>query len=268
MEIITAIMNAFDEAQLLTDDAYAEALQFQEALQDSLNMSEFGNPSNSYETSASPRNKSNAVVVSCEICTDEKQESDMFELEGCRHSFCAVCVSKHVEYKLRDNVIVISCPDQNCPNTIQPRALRSHVAAEVLDRWEEAVAESAILASQRVRCPYEGCSEIMVDDGDGRDGGGSAAECPWCHRLFCVKCKVPWHQGLDCREFQKFDRGKREKEKLRVLARENKWKKCPSCKLFVEKTGGCIHITCRCKFEFCYVCGANWSEAHWKTCQE
>ena len=35
-------------------------------------------------------------------------------------------------------------------------------------------------------------------------------------------------------------------------------KMCPSCKSNIEKNGGCNHITCRCKFEFCYICLVNW----------
>ena len=42
------------------------------------------------------------------------------------------------------------------------------------------------------------------------------------------------------------------------------WKKevgamrCPNCKFIVEKTDGCDHMTCRCRYEFCYVCGGKY----------
>jgi hypothetical protein len=32
---------------------------------------------------------------------------------------------------------------------------------------------------------------------------------------------------------------------------------CPSCGLWVSKTGGCNHMTCRCGGQFCYLCGDN-----------
>lgn len=34
---------------------------------------------------------------------------------------------------------------------------------------------------------------------------------------------------------------------------------CPGCKVFIEKTGGCDHITCsQCSYEFCYGCSADY----------
>ncbi|ERF74726.1 hypothetical protein EPUS_04895 [Endocarpon pusillum Z07020] len=42
-------------------------------------------------------------------------------------------------------------------------------------------------------------------------------------------------------------------------------KPCPRCKAPVEKTGGCKHIKCRCGFEFCYGCLAEWSTEHLST---
>lgn len=227
--MMSSILSIFDEALSLTNQTYDEfeARQIQEALQASLSLPE--SPSTS---SPSP----------CEICTEEKEEADMFDVGGCRHSFCAACVSKHVEYKLRDGDVRVTCPDESCSNLIEPHSLRGHVAAAVLDRWEEALAESAIPASERVVCPYGDCAEVLMNDGGEAE---AEAECPWCHRLMCARCKVTWHEGLECEEYRRERGGRGEKEGLRRLARENKWKKCPNCRVFVDKIGGCIHVTCR-----------------------
>jgi E3 ubiquitin-protein ligase RNF144 len=73
------------------------------------------------------------------------------------------------------------------------------------------------------------------------------AECPDCRRLFCAQCKVSWHAGIECREFQELSKDEREREDIMVmdLAKTKKWKRCPRCKFYVEKIDGCLHISCR-----------------------
>ncbi|KAM2993604.1 hypothetical protein FF2_045682 [Malus domestica] len=50
------------------------------------------------------------------------------------------------------------------------------------------------------------------------------------------------------------------------LAKKNKWRRCPTCKFIVEKNEGCLHITCRCGYEFCYACGKYWRHFQSHTC--
>ncbi|KAF5743816.1 E3 ubiquitin-protein ligase [Tripterygium wilfordii] len=91
------------------------------------------------------------------------------------------------------------------------------------------------------------------------DGGESLtlSVCPNCRRLFCAQCKVAWHGGMSCGEFQKMEGSEideKEEEMVMELVKRNKWRRCPSCSFYVEKISGCLHISCRCGFEFCYGC--------------
>ncbi|GFQ03898.1 E3 ubiquitin-protein ligase rnf144a [Phtheirospermum japonicum] len=169
----------------------------------------------------------------------------MFRIIGCPHLFCSLCISKHVEYKLQEKIIPICCPGEDCTNIIEPTTLGSIISPSVKDRWEEAIIESTIIIGcKKVHCPYEECSEVLISEYE--EGiVVEECECPSCHRLFCANCRVPWHHGFDCKEFERLNVNKKEKEMLKVLARENNWRKCPNCKVFVDKTEGCIHITCR-----------------------
>lgn len=31
-------------------------------------------------------------------------------------------------------------------------------------------------------------------------------------------------------------------------------KECPKCERSIYKNGGCNHMTCKCQFEFCWLC--------------
>lgn len=34
--------------------------------------------------------------------------------------------------------------------------------------------------------------------------------------------------------------------------------RCPNCGIFIERSGGCNHMTCRCRHEYCWLCGKSW----------
>ena len=86
---------------------------------------------------------------------------------------------------------------------------------------------------------------MMVDD---LGGDVAESECPSCNRLFCACCGVPWHAGVGCAEYGQLAAGDRGKEDSAVMtmAMGEKWKRCPQCKFLVQKSEGCLHITCRC----------------------
>lgn len=242
----------FDKVSV-SDTKYAEELQFQEVLDASLRMYNIRHASSSLSSK-----------ICCQICYDDKEGKEMFQIQGCSHSFCTDCLSRHVGAKLQENIVFISCLSEDCTSTIDPETLRSVVPENVLDRWQEALSESAILASKKCYCPH--CSEVLLDENDEGDEI-TISRCPFCQKLFCLQCNVPWHLGKSCQEFTILYKDEKGKEKLRQLAEDKEWKECPNCKIFVEKTEGCRHMTCRCKFEFCYICGSKWSAEHWN-CKE
>ncbi|KAJ8321935.1 hypothetical protein KUTeg_000406 [Tegillarca granosa] len=79
--------------------------------------------------------------------------------------------------------------------------------------------------------------------------------CPDCKLQWCFPCQAPWHGNATCKEFRKGDK------LLRTWAQEyrygqNNAQKCPHCKVYIEKKGGCDHMVCiHCGTSFCYRCG-------------
>ncbi|PWA79283.1 IBR domain, Zinc finger, RING/FYVE/PHD-type, E3 ubiquitin ligase RBR family [Artemisia annua] len=142
-------------------------------------------------------------------------------------------------------------------------SLRLIVPKNILIKWDQVLCESTILESHKFYCPFADCSALLIND----DTTITQNNCPVCKRSICAACHVPWHSEFTCKEFGKLNmtnkKGKKDYEKLAMaLAKKNKWKKCPNCKFFVEKAEGCVHITCRCKYEFCYDCGNKWTSNH------
>ncbi|GMI81348.1 hypothetical protein like AT3G53690 [Hibiscus trionum] len=201
----------------------------------------------------------------CEICVEPKQGNELFNIKGCSHSYCTDCTIKYVAFKLQDQITAISCPVENCGGSLEPEYCRNILPKEVFDRWGDALCEAMVLGSKSFYCPFKDCSVLLIDDG-GEDVKES--ECPNCRRLFCAQCKVAWHAGIECGEFQRLHKDEREKEDILLmnLAKKKKWARCPTCRFVVERTQGCRFMRCRCGAAFCYGCGTTQVDHRYHYC--
>jgi hypothetical protein len=65
-------------------------------------------------------------------------------------------------------------------------------------------------------------------------------------------CKRNAHPvGKDCPEDW-------ELEAVLKMGEKSGWRRCYKCRNLVELAQGCTHMTCRCKAQFCYICGGVW----------
>ncbi|KAJ7955375.1 RBR-type E3 ubiquitin transferase [Quillaja saponaria] len=219
----------------------------------------FGASTSTVEIGQSSNSNSDPSFV-CEICVEPKTQNESFSVQGCSHVYCTDCMMKYVASKLQDNITSIRCPVSDCRGLLEPEYCRPILPPEMFDRWGNALCEAVLLESEKLYCPFKDCSALLIDD------GGEVirqSECPNCRRLFCAQCKVPWHTGMDCVEFQELNKDERENEDIMLmnLAKNKKWRRCPMCRFYVEKSQGCMYMKCRltqtrCGIAFCYNCGA------------
>ncbi|KAL4628965.1 hypothetical protein ACB092_05G274600 [Castanea dentata] len=261
-----------------TDEKCAEELQLQEALMGCVIDSQLVNKeaSSSLQLPSAPtiqailptpeaeptKEAGESSHSFCEICMERKDSDEMFKIESCVHSFCSDCISKHVATKVQESITIVCCPGLDCNGVIKLDACKAVLPKDVFERWDEALCEE-LFGSQWFYCPYKDCSAMLLNDNEEGEAIRES-ECPFCHRLFCAQCSLPWHSGVDCEEFQRLNGDEKERDDLvfRELAKEKKWMMCPQCKYHVERTDGCLHMTCRCAFQFCYGCGAQWTNDH------
>ena len=187
------------------------------------------------------------VYEICEICCERKETFDMFRNKDCIHYICTDCINKHIQVKVESNSSMILCPGLNCIVALAPKSCKEFLPKRVIDRWEKMVIETMILDTEKFYCPFKDCSAMLLNDSAENMRMMLESECPHCRRLFCVQCRVPWHSGMECQEFQRLNADERGREdiQLKKLAEEKKWMRCPQCKFYVEKTEGCVHMRCR-----------------------
>ena len=73
-----------------------------------------------------------------------------------------------------------------------------------------------------------------------------------------MKCRSEFHVNLTCEQYREMMNLKPEDKEFLNFVRGAHYKQCPSCKFWVSKNEGCDHMTCRCGYEFCYKCGAEY----------
>lgn len=199
-------------------------------------------------------------VKLCGICFEDS--ADMFEGSLCLHRFCEACMTRYIHSMLEQRRHQIYCPHDSCGEALTLDECRYFLPAEIFEQWSAVMVEAEIPEALKVYCPFPDCSGLLVKENVGalEVEDVEMAECPFCNRLFCARCKVPWHANLQCSEFQSLpSTDKTEADFLLLkLAEDRKWRRCGKCQSMVELTYGCNHITCRCHHEFCYVCGISW----------
>jgi len=255
-----------EEIFRISEETYAEELQIQEALLFSALMSnttitiDVKKENQAVDAKVDLKQKQKEAFIGeyssssfsssqlkksyCAICMEAKPVEEMFQNRKCSHSFCEYCVGRYLAAKIQESISMVKCPDPKCNDILEPHDCSSILPKDVFDRWENALCENMVLGSQKFYCPFNDCSTMLLND---EKEIVTASECPRCHRLFCAQCKVSWHTGVDCKEFQSLKDGERGREDLMAmeLAKNKRWKRCPKCGFYVEKIVGCTRISCR-----------------------
>jgi len=107
----------------------------------------------------------------------------------------------------------------------------------------------------RMYCPSRKCGAWIKPKDIHRDRDGKKyGVCSSCKTKVCFSCNGKWHSSRDCPKDE-------ETKQLLETAQKHGWQRCYNCRTMIELKEGCNHMTCRCKAEFCMICGLKW-----KTC--
>ncbi|EDR13870.1 uncharacterized protein LACBIDRAFT_304985 [Laccaria bicolor S238N-H82] len=98
-------------------------------------------------------------------------------------------------------------------------------------------------------CTTPDCSQIYQSNST-----KAVLQCPSCLSTICPSCHEEAHEGITCDE-RKFYSSPAEQERLtNEWAAMNGVKKCPTCGVWLEKTEGCNHMSCKCGAHICWRC--------------
>ncbi|KAF2666261.1 hypothetical protein BT63DRAFT_54129 [Microthyrium microscopicum] len=172
-------------------------------------------------------------LADCEVCSEAISFHQRVRLP-CGHIFCVDCTLEYFRRATKDEVLY---PPMCCTRQISLLLIRKDMPDDLSRAYEKAKLEFATL--DRTYCANPACGQFVpptfiVDQ-----------------QATCSHCDTVTHATARDKAM----------EATQALADLNGWKTCYQCNRIVELNFGCYHMTCPCKAEFCYLCGAKW-----KTC--
>lgn len=190
----------------------------------------------------------------CEICFTENGLENIVILNKCGHFYCLDCMRMFLNTNIKDRKLKIQCPKDGCKTELVHNDIRMIGTSEIFELYEKYLLENTLGKDKDCKfCPKPGCGMAMYQMGD-----NPMLVCPKCELKFCFQCNTSdWHSGITCKNFQKWKTENGDSDALFEKWRngkKSKVKKCPKCKVDIQKNGGCAHMHCsNCGHHF------NWS---------
>ncbi|CAL4124537.1 unnamed protein product, partial [Meganyctiphanes norvegica] len=189
-----------------------------------------------------------ADTVFCKLCLADVTINDMYQLHQCHCRFCKYCMDVYVGLKIREGEYTVECPDANCDcsGELNYEEIDALVGTELLDMHIKFRENTEVdMDPLRTWCPQPGC-ETVVSLQYSKLTGPQLAKCLTCTTSFCAACQNLWTQDHLCHMETPDNMGVPNDESI---------KRCPSCKVPIERDAGCAQMLCKkCKHVFCWYC--------------
>ncbi|KAM6460393.1 E3 ubiquitin-protein ligase RNF217 isoform 2-T2 [Liasis olivaceus] len=200
------------------------------------------------------------LVLSCRVCLEEKP---LKPLPCCKKPVCEACLKRYLSSQVQVGQADIPCPITECSEHLDETTILFNLPHDDIIKYKYFL-ELGRIGSSTKPCPQ--CKHFTTFKKRGHIPTPTKTEnkykiqCPTCQFVWCFKCHSPWHEGVNCKEFKKGDK------LLRHWANEiehgqRNAQKCPKCKIHIQRTEGCDHMTCsQCNTNFCYRCGERYRQ--------
>merc|ERR1719336_828078 len=206
---------------------------------------------------------SDKEMYECPCCLDDFPISEVASLT-CGHNICYECWGDYIRNaSKRRNCFKLQCPEGDCEVAATTTQLRQigipgALVRDLERRQEKFQLRNYVESSKDLHlCLGPDCPHVQrIFDRNGL----SDIHCTDCGHVYCINCNQNGHRPCPCDVADTWIvKATSEAENMQwILA---KTKKCPKCRVPIEKNQGCNHMTCRnCRYEFCWLCKGDWKE--------
>ncbi|KAK1988782.1 IBR domain-containing protein [Colletotrichum cereale] len=187
--------------------------------------------------------KGTEPYLPCVSCLDDFDKKNVVKVIC--HSYCSDCFERLIATAVQNEQ---QWPPKCCLNEIPFRTILRYAPKDLGKTYKDRATEWKLPVSERIYCNQSDCSLWIRPDHV--NPGLSIARCANAHWT-CTICRGPQHDNSDCPQ-------DRDLALTNALAEEEGWQHCSKCQALVEHLEACQHMTCRCGYQFCYVCNQRW----------
>ncbi|KAH7304959.1 hypothetical protein B0I35DRAFT_362535 [Stachybotrys elegans] len=189
----------------------------------------------------------------CKQCCQDLTHSSVLHTMPCGHDICANCLRTIVQLAATNEVTM---PPRCCSQPMPSTSLRQLLDRAVQEELLQAVELWHTPKSSRIYCPNQNCGALVPSMSSKANlKHPSKLVCHKCQMQICAFCKRYAHtETWVCPDDP-------ELSNLTASGKLDGWRKCFKCRQLVEPTSGSTRMTCRCKAQFCSICGGIWDLA-------
>ena len=204
----------------------------------------------------------------CNILCEEFEFSKIRHF-GCGHTFEEECMTEYImeEIKRKGPLSIDSlCPYDGCGFMITQSIVDDNCDGVKKALFQKFCMDNFTQLSPYVvpclnsNCPkYFLASESSVLPSDCLPQLYAICDCG-CNA--CLGCQSKGHEPLKCEMYKQWEESIGQiLDSLNENWKKSNSKKCPGCKVDIQKNEGCMHMTCaKCRHEFCWLCMGDWKK--------
>jgi ariadne-1 len=191
----------------------------------------------------------------CPACMEEFDAGELDALI-CGHRYCRDCWTGYLESQVRDGSTSLhaKCPAPKCDLAVGRNWFEQYCTPEPLAKFQSYLLRDFVESNPNARwCPFPNCSGAVLVKSSLARSEDVACKCGY---QFCFSCGQEAHRPIGCKLVQKWaEKNADEAENMTWILANTK--PCPKCGHPIEKNQGCMHMVCRCKHQFCWICLAD-----------
>jgi len=208
------------------------------------------------------RGASTPDTVLCPVCFDDSTPEEAAAL-ACDHAFCKSCWQGFLDCAVSEgpSCLLLRCPFPKCPEAVRLEYFEALSSPSHVEKYKEFAMRDFVENNPAAKwCAAADCEFALVMPAPISKSGSalhrsSEMDCK-CGTRWCFLCMEEAHPGISCRIVRKWAAKNKDEGSNMTWILANT-KSCPKCNNPIEKNQGCMHMKCRCGFEFCWLCGAD-----------